>query len=144
MKELTLKQLKKLITEANDGQPKYRVQYIEGYIVKDDYKEGEIGTPDRFSIDAPNEIYDSIEDALSVVNYYYIPYKFNKGDWFYFEDGRFYSDYLVDSKEQKVSDEEIEEWKRGEKDLYTLHYDVQIIKCAKVSKEEAAAQGFKE
>lgn len=142
---ISLKQLKQFLAEANKNKPQYTIQYIEFRMAKDDWKDGE-DLKDRHYWDAyvPNKRFDSIEDALKYVNENYIEYAWDKTDWFYNEDGRFYSDYLVTKDEKEVTNDDIEKWKKGEKELYNLNCDVTIVKCAPVSLYDAKAEGFDE
>ena len=143
--EMTLKQLKRLLMEAKGDEPQYTIQYIEFRMAKDDWKDGEdIKDSHYWDAYVPNKRFDSIEDALKYVNENYVDYAWDKTDWFYNEDGRFYSDYLVTKDEKEVTNDDIEKWKKGEKELYNLNCDVKIVKCAPVSLYDAKAEGFDE
>jgi len=147
MKTLTLKQLKNLVNESNEDNVRYIVDYISCRNTEDDYKDGEIlNTTEVMDVDVPNMRYGKIEYALRYVCEKLIGFSWKKDEWFYFEDGRFYSDFLVNDKQTEPSSSEIEEWKRGERKLWNFHVDVSLSKVieAKLDENDAAREGFSE
>jgi hypothetical protein len=144
-KTISLKQLKNMLNESIEDKRQYGIDYIECIMTKDDYNDGEDpSSSESYTVDAPNKKFASIEEALKYVTANYIFKPWNKGNWFYFEDGRFYTDFLVDESEQTPSSTDIEEWKQGRRVLYNQRYDVRITICTGVSLEDATKEGFEE
>lgn len=146
-KELTFKQLKKLLNEANEAKTKYVIDYINCDSTVDDYKDGEDpSTTNHWDVDAPNIRFSSIEEALKYVCEKLLVFSWNKKNWFYFENGRFFSDFLVDESNSEVSitDSDIDSWKRGETTLWNCHVDVSLTKISEsvVDETDAKAESF--
>ena len=123
---------------------KYQLGTIECRSMLNKYGTGVEGEETNWYIFPRVETFDTIEKALKAVTELKLGFKWRKKAWNFFN-GRFIGDFMVDVENTEVTDPaEIENWKKGKRELWLCQVDVEIneVKKREVGKAAAKAEGF--
>lgn len=128
----------KLFENFSDKNTEYEF-FIKGYdvtVAEDTYEGGEGKVVNEYYNDV-NKTFDSAEEMFKYINDNII---YSEEKFTLFE-GRLETDLLVDKDQSPASESEIEEWEKGEKELFSARYSffVKIIIKKEFSDDEMAS-----
>lgn len=98
-----------------------RIKYAEVEVAEDSYEQGELGYVNSWDIPhLKGREFDTIESLIQAIADETYIFSDDKQDYIYI-DGRIDTDATVNDLNERPSDAEYEDWKRGEIKLYNAH-----------------------
>lgn len=122
---------------------KIQINSIQKSAEKDDFEEGIIGGESVTISENRLGTFESIDKALEHLNK---KYDFPKdiGNYFAFEEGRITTNRMEDADGAEASKSELEDWKKGKKDLWLADFDIwlEVIKESYVPSVDEMVKEF--
>jgi len=94
-------------------------------VYEDDYNEGEGKNVNSFN-EKVNKSFSSGEELLKYISDFVLYHPLKKEDYSIMDDGRIVTSVLVDEDNSSASAREVEEWKNGNKKLYSANYNFYV------------------
>lgn len=94
-------------------------------VYEDDYNEGEGKNVNSFD-EKVNKSFSNGEELLKYISDFVLYHPLKKEDYSIMDDGRIVTSVLVDEDNSSASAREVEEWKNGNKKLYSANYNFYV------------------
>jgi chemotaxis protein histidine kinase CheA len=107
------------------GDYKITLKSWDTLVYEDDYNEGEGNQVNSFG-ERENKSFSNVSDFFKYINNTILYYDMNKEYFSIMDDGRIVTSILVDEDNSPASKMEIEEWKKGNRKLYSANYNFYV------------------